>query len=695
MKASVAPIRCNSSIKPRSISYILILLLILAPVIVPTATRADFNDRIRPDNAPVKVVPPVQVTERITLFSRSYRSSFVPIPSTPLLDDFSLPPDAAEPFEMTIKGRGVGSVQDMNDAGVLIVDVNDDLIEPKFNPTKIIIDLDSGSFRAGWFIDHRSRVRLAAMNRIAVSNFKMQVSGNLLHFGQNFKIEITAARSTPPDDSGSAACASALDRTVATDIFEATKCLYEGTDRVQLGVDPDHIDRKRVAVLRGQVFARDKTPLAGVAIGVLNHTEFGTTQTQPDGKFAMVVNGGERLTVTYAKDKLLPIQRSVQPTWRDYAWLAESVMIPMDEPTDVDLSAPAPLGIHLARGAVVSEGGTDRQATLLIPDGTEAEMVLADGEVKTLSKLKLRATEYTTGENGVAAMPGELPSTSGFTYAIDYTDDQALNAGATQVRFKNPVFHYVENFVDIPVGTPVPVGYYDMQKAVWLPSDNGLVIKIHSIIHSPTEPDIATIEIDGNPNAASDSALSALGITIAERQKLTALYSTGQELWRVPITHFTPLDCNWPLRSTTRGRGTQSELVEDTPVNNSDSTCGSIIDCQNQALGEVVGIVGTPFSLIYRSDRAAGRKTGYEIQIPLLGESFPSILRAVQLEVLVAGRRFTSEFILQSNRLLPFKADQLFPLEGNQTRFNWDGERRLRPCLARQTTDHHQNRIRL
>ena len=37
-----------------------------------------------------------------------------------------------------------------------------------------------------------------------------------------------------------------------------------------------------------------------------------------------------------------------------------------------------------------------------------------------------------------------------------------------------------------------------------------------------------------------------LTITLAERQNLATLYQAGQTLWRVPIPHFSPWDCNWP-----------------------------------------------------------------------------------------------------------------------------------------------------
>ena len=58
---------------------------------------------------------------------------------------------------------------------------------------------------------------------------------------------------------------------------------------------------------------------------------------------------------------------------------------------------------------------------------------------------------------------------------------------------------------------------------------------------------LADLDIDVDGAAVHAGALAALGITDAEREKLATLYTPGQSLWRVPITHFSPFDCNWPF----------------------------------------------------------------------------------------------------------------------------------------------------
>src|SRR5262249_26960439 len=160
---------------------------------------------------------------------------------------------------------------------------------------------------------------------------------------------------------------------------------------------------------------------------------------------------GGPLTVNYARDGFLPVQRQIDVPWEDYALLPDVVLIPQDKQvTAIDLSASTP--IQVARGSAVTDGDGARQATLFFAHGTQATMVLPDTTTRPLSTLSVRATEYTVGATGPEAMPGELPPTSGYTYAVELSADEATAAGAVQVRFDRPVELYVENFLNFPVG---------------------------------------------------------------------------------------------------------------------------------------------------------------------------------------------------------------------------------------------------
>ena len=77
-----------------------------------------------------------------------------------------------------------------------------------------------------------------------------------------------------------------------------------------------------------------------------------------------------------------------------------------------------------------------RQATLLFPAGTTAQLVLPNGQTQPASNLTIRATEFTVGVNGEAAMPATLPPNSAYTYAIELSADEVVAAGAA-----NPLEH--------------------------------------------------------------------------------------------------------------------------------------------------------------------------------------------------------------------------------------------------------------
>ncbi|MFZ5597024.1 MAG: SwmB domain-containing protein [Bacillota bacterium] len=416
--------------------------------------------------------------------------------------------------------------------------------------------------------------------------------------------------------------ASELDPTITTSLYDSTSFLYTGIDPVQTGVSPDTIEERRAAVLRGKVTDRNGTPLAGAKITIADNPQYGSTLTRSDGYFDMAVNGGGILTVDYQKDGYLPVQRRINVPWQDFAILPDVVMINYDsQVTEIDLADSAPL--QVARGAPVTDEDGTRQATLLIPRGTTAEMVMPDGSSQHLTNLSVRATEYTVGENGPDAMPGELPPNVGYTYAVEYSVDQAVDAGASDVQFNQPVIHYVENFIGFPVGGIVPTAYYDREEKKWIPSENGRVIKVIG-----TDNGRAILDIDGSGSAASPEALAELGVTDVELQRLAELYQPGQSLWRVKITHFTPWDCNWPV-GTPAGAISPSISASIFPkcVNGAciGTNSGTGIEYQNQVIREARGVYGTSFSLNYNSYRVDGFKP--YIEIPTVPEIFLAIHR--------------------------------------------------------------------
>ncbi|MBU0945940.1 MAG: cadherin-like domain-containing protein [Proteobacteria bacterium] len=459
----------------------------------------------------------------------------------------------------------------------------------------------------------------------------------------------------PPDP---ATLASEIDLSVATTTCTATEFLYTGDDPVQTDVAPDTIEARRAAVIRGKVLDRSNSPLSGVTITILDHPEFGRTLSRIDGLFDMAVNGGGSLTVKYTKSGYLPVQRQINVPWQDFTHAPDIVMIALDkEVTSINLALPR---LQVARGSEITDSDGTRRATLLFRPGTAAELVLPDGSSHALTSLTVRATEYTVGENGPLAMPAEMPADVGYTYAVELSLDEAQAAGAKRVNFNQPVPFYVDNFLGFPIGGAVPLGYYDSDRAAWVPYKNGQVIKILTIDNG-----MAQLDTDGDNVVDNDPTL---GITDDERSQLALLYPlAGKSLWRMQLSHFSTWDANWgwggppgakPLQLNDQILGFLRDHHVGCIIGNCDQF-GSVIESQNQTLGEAIALTATPFALHYRSDRVAGCKTTYTIKIPVSTDSIPPELKRIDLVISVAGRTF--------NYSLPADPNQTFP-------FTWDGK---------------------
>jgi hypothetical protein len=273
-----------------------------------------------------------------------------------------------------------------------------------------------------------------------------------------------------------------------------------------------------------------------VTVSVLDHPEFGQTLTRADGRFDLAVNGGGQLTVSYARDGYLPIQRRMEVPWQDYVALPDVVMIQPDPNVSaIDLSSSAP--IQVASGSPITDSRGTRQARLFFQQGTMATMTLPNGATQQLSTMHVRATEYTVGASGQASMPGDLPAGEAYMYAADFTVDEATAAKATSVQFSKPVISYTENFLNLAVGSKVPSLYRDPANGTWVNGPSVLVIKILSVSNG-----LADLDVDGSGQPASAATLAGLGITDPERQQLAATYAPGQTLWRGALTHFTDWD---------------------------------------------------------------------------------------------------------------------------------------------------------
>ena len=450
-----------------------------------------------------------------------------------------------------------------------------------------------------------------------------------------------------------------VDAGVSTSVDDATIFIHQGDNPIQTGVKPGTIESKRAVLLRGKVTDINGAAIYGVTVTIPKHDEFGQTKTRADGAYDMVVNGGGYVTVQYRKTGYPPIQRKVMAPWQDYVVLPDVVMIPFDEKvTKIDLTDNTKTNV--AQSSVVSDKDGKRQGTVLFQPGTTATITLKDGTTKQLNQMNVRITEFTVGDNGPKAMPAELPPGTDYTYAIELTVEEALNEGVKingkDVVFNKPVPYYVENFLGFPTGTIVPVGYYDSDRAAWIAADNGKVIEILSIVDGK-----ANVDIDGDKIAEGSDALTTFGITENEQVKLATLYTAGQTIWRVPLAHFSTYDLNYgrdcggPCEDPNRDNVKKENKKLDPNIE-----CGSIIQCESQILGETIPVTNVPWSLYYNSDRVPGRKTSHTINIPVSGNTVPSNVSSIKLEIIIAGQlKLQKEFD---------------PLPNQQYKYVWDGK---------------------
>jgi YD repeat-containing protein len=419
----------------------------------------------------------------------------------------------------------------------------------------------------------------------------------------------------------------------------ATEFLHTGPNPVQIGMDPKVLDARRAAALRGMVFKGETEPFPAVNVHIQHQPAYGTGYSRTDGSYDMVVNGGGLMTVGFKKEGFLPVWRQASVPWQDHIWLPPVVMSKVDsQVTAVKSDAKA---IQTARGSKVKDKDGPRQPTLLFQSGTKAVLEMPDGTKKPLEALNIRATEYTVGDKGPDRMPAPLPPNSAYTYCVELSADEAIQANAKTVRFDKPVYHYVENFLNFPVGIPVPAGYFEAEKGGWVASESGRVIKVLAINN-----DLVDLDVEGNNQPADAKALAALKVSDDERRELAKLYAAGATLWRVPIPHFSVWDLNWGFSPPADAAPPQMPP----PVHNPPVGKGG---------REAVEVHGLIWKLNHDNDRIPGVPAARTIRIPVVGESLPKSCKRIVIEIFIAGRRIEVE--------LPANANQNYD-------YVWDGK---------------------
>jgi len=424
------------------------------------------------------------------------------------------------------------------------------------------------------------------------------------------------------------------------------KALTQGENKVQKGIADSAIKDRRAAFVRGRVIGTDSLPLAGAVVRILEQPEVGYTVTGNDGQYVIVVNGGGAVTLDVEKKGYLALQRPSTVGWNKWAHLDDVVLTMLDiASTPVTFNSTS---VQVAKSTGHSDADGYRETRTFVMPGTKASLVLADGSTLPMDKLTMRTTEFTVGSTGPKAMPAPVAVNTAYTFAAEFSVDEA--GDAKTVQFSKPVPVYVDNYLGFPVGTGVPAGWYDRTKATWVAENDGLVIKILSVTAGK-----ADLDINGDGVAETESALAAIGITADEQTSLASQYAVGKELWRMPLNHFTVWDFNPTNGVDSLAIGPPGDSLSvsgDSDTYDSVTTYGDTTDCQcdqleegsvigveNGSIGEVIPIAGTPYSFNYNSmdSRGYGRTNSIIVRVKNR-KTLPASLKRVEVDISYLGR---------------------------------------------------------
>ncbi len=407
---------------------------------------------------------------------------------------------------------------------------------------------------------------------------------------------------------------------------------------------PSALDEGRAVRLYGEVRTILGSPLGGVRVAVLEQEdELGYVLTRADGRWDYLANGGTTLHVRFTNAGHPEVQRTVTPSVHEHVYVRPVVMTPYDAANTSVTFGSSSVQVHHA-STVTDVDGT-RHAMLLIPAGVTAT---ADGT--PVSTAVVRATEYTVGVRGPAAMPGTMPPQIAYTYASEFSLHANASAPAASfVQFSSPVFLYLENFLSnesgerFPPGSRVPTGFYDRVTGRWVATNDGVVLRILGYVGGTAQ---VSISADNTP--ASATQLAPLGVTPAELVALAAqqaYYPVGTTLWRVPLSHFSPYDCNWPYdiaAGATLPDAPTPDLASQRSCDGAGPSIrrGTLIHCENQSVAEEFPVAGTEMTLRYQSDRVLDFEAARRLRFPIRSTLPPAEADDIRVSVDVAGRHF-------------------------------------------------------
>ena len=442
-------------------------------------------------------------------------------------------------------------------------------------------------------------------------------------------------------------------------------------DQVPSDATVEVYDVKRFALVTGLVRDALGGALEGVAVSIFDHPGYGSTATDRDGRFTLPVEGGGILSVSYRKPGFISAQRQVQVPWNDIAVVDTVSLVFEDAAATVVKFDGSPATVVTHRSREVSDSSGTRAATMVFTGDNKAYLTdKAGNKILDLKSITTRATEFTTPES----MPAKLPPNSGYTYCVELSVD-----GAERVKFAKPVVMWVDNFLGFSVGGVVPVGYYDRDRGLWVPADNGRVVRL---LDRNGDGVVDALDADGD---GQPDDLNGNGLYEDEVTGLTnpLQYPPGTTFWRVAVTHFTPWDCNWPYGSPLDAVFPNAEGFPNVDQQQAEEkTCSaevsSFVEERSRVFHEDIPIPGTGMSLHYASNRVPGY--WQLVSVPASGPTVPQSLKQIQVKLEIAGRTF--ETVLD-------------PLPDQKAEFLWDGRDHLGREVSGNITAQAEHRIRV
>ena len=408
-------------------------------------------------------------------------------------------------------------------------------------------------------------------------------------------------------------------------------------DLIPVNASIESYDPNRFSILTGKVRNKNQEALTGVSVFIKDHPEYGSAMTGHDGAFSIPVEGGGSIIGIYKKSGFITSHRQINTRWNDIAVVEDIILIPEDTLSTVLTFDGNPDTVLTHKSSTITDASGSRSLTMVFSGDNRAYAKTESGEEIELTTITTRATEFETP----ASMPAKLPPNSAFTYCSELSVD-----GAKNVRFDKPVAVYVRNFLGFHVGEIVPVGSYDRNRGMWVPSKNGRVVMLLD-----TNGDGIVDAFDSVGDGKSHGSATGLDDPVA--------YPPNTTWWRVEVDHFTPWDCNWPYGppQDAVSPNPSGEPSFDTSKEKDDVDCtGSYVERRNRIFHEDIPIPGTNMKLHYASSRVSGFK--HTVTIPASGETVPACLKHIIVQMIVAGKTYKTV---------------LEPLPNQHVEFTWDG----------------------